>query len=221
MIPPGLLILAIYSCICMAYAASQPEPKNPASQPGAIFAAATQPCRGFARTGASLFYLATSGLSLSGARTPPAKTPAPDPTQDCFYRQAQSPSGLSFAALCSERSYEPERERQPGASADAGCRAEAWLSDSPSPRLGWIWNISLTVSWTPNLPGLISSWHPTRCGRCPTHRRNFMNQPAALYARVSSQRQKENQTICQPNRCPDPIRPDARLPRSAGVAISG
>src|SRR5258708_11278850 len=94
-----------------------------------------------------------------------------------------------------ERSSELERERQPGVSADAGCRAEAWLSDSPSPRLGWIWNISLTVSWTPNLPGLISSWHPTRCGRCPTHRRNFMNQPAALYARVSSQRQKENQTI--------------------------
>src|SRR5258708_6655098 len=111
MILPGLLIFASYSCICVAYAASQSLPKSPAPQSGAFAAAPLPGCRCSAGTGAPLFHLSAPGLSLSAAGTKLEAARAHHPRQDRIYCQTESGSGLASAAPCSRHPPEPERDQ--------------------------------------------------------------------------------------------------------------
>src|SRR5271157_2137891 len=196
MIPRCLLTCVVYGCSVMANASSQRCPKSQAPQPGADFAASATPTIGGGPTARQdLFHLSSSGLSLHPAGAASDRPRSRQRSQGCLYRQTLTHSGRPHPDLCHGRGSFVKRERQSSLDGHAQSGTEAWLSSGQRAPLRSISNIALIAYSQTSSPMPINSWCRTGAGLSAPCRRFRMNKMAALYARVSSDRQKEEQTI--------------------------
>src|SRR5207302_6400758 len=112
-----------------------------------------------------------------------------------FSAQPSSASGRTSSALCARPAIHHHRGGQPSAVRPARPRAAACLETPPASPAPCTWNINRIVGSTTSCSRFTNSWYQKNSGLWPFPRRTPMTQPAALYARVSSDRQKENHTI--------------------------
>ena len=171
-----------------------------AHQHGAeMFAATREPGRGGPGPGACLWYIETPGLSLSSGRASTRPTGAGARTQDCLYREALRGVGSGVASACDADRTEFERIGESGLRGFSAPGPETW-SLSPAGSAWCVWNIPLTDCCPRNWPKLTGCWYRNKFGArakgvTATKENLSIMKPAAIYARVSSDRQKEEQTI--------------------------
>src|ERR1700733_4251521 len=190
------LTCVTYGCIQMSYAPRQRNPEGSTSEPGANSAARTISAVGSCSTACQeLFHLAASGVSVPGAGARPKRACSGQRSEGCLYRQALTHFGASTPDVCRQRQANLERERRSGVDSHAPSRSEAWLRGGQPVLVLSIWNIDLIVCWATSSFRHINFWRRTSSGPSTPRRRLRMNKPAALYARVSSDQQKENHTI--------------------------
>ena len=156
-------------------------------------------CPGGHRVGARVFDLPSASPSLhpTGAAT---ETPHPgERRQARVYGKTAAQLDCTRSSLCARQETAPERGRHTGFAGVVPTRARAWVSRNElGPTLS-SWNIVWIDCNPRSWLRLINSWYPSSAGQ-PVEQpakmwRGCMNQPAAVYARVSSDRQKENHTI--------------------------
>src|SRR5271157_5420764 len=200
MIPPGYSTYVIYSCINMSYAPRQSRAQSQTSQSCSRPAAAVS---AFARRrlpyGAGQRPLAAPGLSLSATSSASEAAASGQRYQSRFHREAFSQIGKASPDSCPGDRFVLERVREPGVSGPANAETRAWLSGVPS-AASFSCNICLIVCCRISWNRLISCWSPTMPARLVVRsllylRRIGMTQAAAIYTRVSSDRQKEEHTI--------------------------
>src|SRR5208283_395174 len=200
----NLLTCDINGRIYMSYASRQRYSKSRATQSSAHpppRACATS--RGCRTLGARVVGDQASSLSLSAACS---ATPATRPgtrRQGLLYGQAFAPSGGHAPDLRRLDRFDPERDRQPSRAGGTPSWGRPWLTTRGAGNARCGWNINLTGCGLKSWRRFMNAWYLTRCSspceprpHCPgTIRRFGMTKVAAIYARVSSDRQKENHTI--------------------------
>src|SRR5271157_1799189 len=200
MTPAGYLIDVIYGCMNMTYAPRQSRAQNKTSQSCSGSAAAVS---SFTRRrlpyGAGQRSLAASGLSLSATSSASEAAASNQRYQSRFQRGAFSQIGKASSDSCPGGRLVLERVREPGVIGAANAETRAWLSGVPS-AASFSSNIYLIVCCRISWNRFISCWSPTMPARLvvlalPCLRRICMTQAAAIYTRVSSDRQKEEHTI--------------------------
>src|SRR5436853_5802365 len=195
MILPASLICALFSCIYMAYGPSHSCPKGQAPQPGTVSAAPLFLAPGGSQTDPQWSDLSPSSVSLSPAGATLASAGSDNCSHDRVYRQITAASDSPTSTPCGPPPTHLERNRPSSIVRHARSRAEAWLGSGLRRPAPCNWNIVWTACGKPNWSTPINSWCQIDSGLCPHFRRTCMNQLAALYARVSSDRQKETHTI--------------------------
>src|SRR5271157_1524488 len=200
MIPAGYSKYVIYSCINMSYAPRQSRAQSKTSQscsrPAAAVSAFTRRRLPY---GAGQRSFAAPGLSLSATSSASEAAASGQRYQSRFHRQAFSPIGEASSDSCPGGRLVLERVREPGVSGATNAETRAWLSGVPS-AANFSSNIYLIVCCRISWNRFISCWSPTVPARLVVLallclRRICMTQAAAIYTRVSSDRQKEEHTI--------------------------
>src|SRR5271165_3548652 len=200
MIPPGYSTYVIYSCINMSYAPRQSRAQSQTSQscsrPAAAVSAFTRRRLPY---GAGQRSLAAPGLSLSATSSASEAAACGQRYQSRFHREAFSQIGEASSDSSPGGRLVLERVREPGVSGATNAETRAWLSGVPS-AANFSSNIYLIVCCRISWNRFISWWSPTMPTRLVVRsllclRRIYMTQAAAIYARVSSDRQKEEHTI--------------------------
>src|SRR5271166_828382 len=200
MIPPGDSTYVIYSCINMSYAPRQSRAQSKTAQSCSGPAAAVS---SFTRRrlpyGAGQSPLAAPGLSLSATSSASEAAASGQRSQSRVHREAFSQIGKASSDPCPGDRFVLERVREPGVSGATNAETRAWLSGVPS-AANFSSNIYLIVCCRISWNRFISCWSPTMPARLVVLallclRRICMTQAAAIYTRVSSDRQKEEHTI--------------------------
>src|SRR5271157_83879 len=200
MIPPGYSTYVIYSCINMSCAPRQSRAQSKTSQscsgPAAAVSAFTRRRLPY---GAGQRSFAAPGLSLSATSSASEAAASGQRHQSRFHREAFSPIGEASSDSCPGGRLVLERVREPGVSGATNAETRAWLSGVPS-AANFSSNIYLIVCCRISWNRFISCWSPTVPARLVVLallclRRICMTQAAAIYTRVSSDRQKEEHTI--------------------------
>lgn len=195
MILPRYLIYVIYGCINMTYAPCQSRTQSKTSQSCAGPAAAVS---SFTRRrlpyGAGQLPLSASDLSLSATSAASKAAASGERYQSRFHREAFSQVGKASSDSCPGGRLVLERVREPGVIGAADAETRTCLSGVPF-AANFSSNIYLIVCCRISWNRLISCWSPTTLARLVVLlllclRRICMTQAAAIYTRVSSDRQK-------------------------------
>src|SRR5262244_718661 len=156
-------------------------------------------CPGSHRVGARVFDLPSTSPSLHPTCAATETANPGERRQAGVYRKAATQPDSTRTALCTRQEAACERGGRAGVARAGTTRARAWVSRNQLGHTFSSWNIAWIDCYRKSWLRLIDYWYPSSVGQ-PTEQpanmwRGCMNQPAAIYARVSSDRQKENHTI--------------------------
>src|SRR6266542_2400195 len=197
----------VRGCIFMTDAARQRYLKSRAPPSRTDLTSASRATLRCGRTpGAGLLHLAAPSLPLPRTGSATEGAGSPRPIETGIHRETSRRPDSAGPGVRHKKTIVPQRGGQPGVARGVAARARAWVSRDQRGREPAAWSTDWIVGCRTNWHRHISCWCRTKGGPLAESakgrlhpqnrlRRSGMNQPAAMYAGMSSDRQKENHPL--------------------------